>query len=834
MADARRLVEAAIIPPLAAEIAAQIDAGVGNRSRLVELGMVSRLAIEVASSIGGTASATRLVELGLAGVTARELAAQIGGSTPTPTPTPSVTPLLNDWRAPVTAAYDSNNVAADMAALAASSTAKTLPETIVAGNATRTIAMDVGAIAAPGGMLYFSTKYSGAWTITVDQSTDSGATWASLGFTPQAPNTATGTGTMGKYNDRGQWVLLAAGAARRVRIVATTSDGTALSIFPGVFQFRADGQHPFFMVHGTSIEQLSTLTIETRDYWRMLYPNSDPIFINWGLFGNTWSQVYTRAIQPMAALNLPFSSYMFGGNGNDYFQSRPFATDTAGKKAQMRTDLDQCLTALAATGKPLFAATVVFSDINENPSNANTNGTNNPENGARPYIETIYIPANKSASPASQAASIDAPVYDEYSSALARYETELLTSDHIHLTQTGNIDHQLVWAPMARTLAGDARGNSWIEGAVARTGAATSPWYKNRLQQVAAQLPTTADATALTNRATLIAAVNGRSTTYVDPTGVTLPSALPGGAPVVWFDPAKWDTVTTQLATINTVTTGPLTGTINSTTTITGYAYATDTPIGAAISGAGIPAGATVVARDQAAKTITISAAATGSASGVALTVSGAGGRIASFLDRTGNTTLAQTAYASQPAYRDHAVNGYATISPILATNLSATAGPLLSSLTAAGQPFTLGFMMFTNPFASQGDVMGWNNGGTILGIVGPAGGAGYGAGLAGLRFFGDGTGRAQETARYEPWKPYWIVIVYDGTTVTIYRNGVQTAAGAWAKAAWAPTVFRYGCRAAGTNFTQHDLGDLVLLNRAVAGSELTTLNAYRGKWAIA
>lgn len=333
----------------------------------------------------------------------------------------------------------------------------------------------------------------------------------------------------------------------------------------------------------------------------------------------------------------------------------------------------------------------------------------------------------------------------------------------------------------------------------------------------------------------MLATINRLSTAYVDPARVTLPSALPGGAPVAWFDPAKWGTVTTTLSQINAASgTTALTGTTNSTATISGFPQPLDVPIGAGISGAGIAAGTTVTGRDPVAKTLTLSAPATASATGVALTITGSGGAIAGITDRLdGASKLEQATFTSQPAYRDHAVNRRGTISSVLLTHLAATAGPVISALTAAGQPFTLDFMMFTNPFGTPGDIMGWNNGGTILGIVGPSGGTGYGSGLAGLRFFGDGASRATETARYEAWKPYWIVIVYDGATVTIYRNGIQTATGAWTNAAWAPSVFRFGRRGAGTNFRQHDLGEFTMLNRAVAGSEFAALNSYRGKWAI-
>lgn len=80
MADARRLAEVGFPVPLAKELADQINAGVGNRRRLIELSMVPALAALVASFIGGTPVASKLAELGMATQQALEFARQAGGA----------------------------------------------------------------------------------------------------------------------------------------------------------------------------------------------------------------------------------------------------------------------------------------------------------------------------------------------------------------------------------------------------------------------------------------------------------------------------------------------------------------------------------------------------------------------------------------------------------------------------------------------------------------------------------------------------------------------------------------------------------------------------------
>ena len=77
MADARRFIALGMVPPLANELAFQIDAAFPSAARLIELSAVAAFAREVSVQITGTASADRLVACGVAADLAVEIADQI-------------------------------------------------------------------------------------------------------------------------------------------------------------------------------------------------------------------------------------------------------------------------------------------------------------------------------------------------------------------------------------------------------------------------------------------------------------------------------------------------------------------------------------------------------------------------------------------------------------------------------------------------------------------------------------------------------------------------------------------------------------------------------------
>jgi hypothetical protein len=100
MANFRRLAELGLVPLLAKEVAAAIDAGVVSAARLrrlAEMGMTGRQIRELRGQLANTTPRLpkRWAEIGIAPRLGRELVAQISGGTPTPTPTPTLTAPLD-------------------------------------------------------------------------------------------------------------------------------------------------------------------------------------------------------------------------------------------------------------------------------------------------------------------------------------------------------------------------------------------------------------------------------------------------------------------------------------------------------------------------------------------------------------------------------------------------------------------------------------------------------------------------------------------------------------------------------------------------------------------
>lgn len=81
-ANAVRLMEMGFTEPLAVELKKQMDTQTGNMNRLIELGVLPGLAKELAAQIqaGGTISAVKLAERNMVPDQAVELATQITAS----------------------------------------------------------------------------------------------------------------------------------------------------------------------------------------------------------------------------------------------------------------------------------------------------------------------------------------------------------------------------------------------------------------------------------------------------------------------------------------------------------------------------------------------------------------------------------------------------------------------------------------------------------------------------------------------------------------------------------------------------------------------------------
>lgn len=114
--DRKKMVELGLVPPAAAELAAQIDGTRPKSGRaLMEMGIVTALARAlVAQMNAGSGNQGALIEASMAPALAKEVATQISGGTPTPTPTPildQVSGAIAAWSAARTLKTGETNVA---------------------------------------------------------------------------------------------------------------------------------------------------------------------------------------------------------------------------------------------------------------------------------------------------------------------------------------------------------------------------------------------------------------------------------------------------------------------------------------------------------------------------------------------------------------------------------------------------------------------------------------------------------------------------------------------------------------------------------------------------
>lgn len=120
-----------------------------------------------------------------------------------------------DWRVAVTDAYDSAGDAALRTALIGSETTKARPGFTMAAATPRTVALELGTVAAPGAILTWvgnTGNYTVAAAISSDSTDGSDGNWTDLGATLVYP---AGGGSSVGYADKRQFVEIPAGAAGR-------------------------------------------------------------------------------------------------------------------------------------------------------------------------------------------------------------------------------------------------------------------------------------------------------------------------------------------------------------------------------------------------------------------------------------------------------------------------------------------------------------------------------------------------------------------------------------------------------------------------------------------
>lgn len=231
------------------------------------------------------------------------------------------TTVPTDWRMPVSAAYDSAASSTLISGMAASSTAKTLPEYTVAVGATRTVALRLPA----GGAGFIYYQHSGnpanvVVTAAVSADTTNGLTdgnWTALTAGLRGSSVASAD-SEAKKNFNGQWVSYPASVVERVvrMTVAVSGSATGAStIRIGTFQRLA--KMDSILVCSMSIYAIALHGDDMRTKAIADFPTRDPITFNWSVSGSTSSEHLTGATEALAA-DMPISAMVcaVGMNGS--------------------------------------------------------------------------------------------------------------------------------------------------------------------------------------------------------------------------------------------------------------------------------------------------------------------------------------------------------------------------------------------------------------------------------------------------------------------------------------------------------------------------------------
>lgn len=318
------------------------------------------------------------------------------------------------WRLPITAAVDSGADAALVSALVGSERSLARPFYNVASGATRTITLQIGTVAAPGGLLSFAVD--GPFTATVEQSFDStdgaNGAWESVTFEQVFPDG--GSSSTGVGNKR-QPCRLVAGPSRWVRL-AVTAVSAARNVQPLVHQLQTTNQDCWCVI-GASLEGYGMRSVDIEAAVISAFSGRDPVVFLHAVGGVTADQIATHAADATARLGDLFS-YVIVGNvlGNDITAAQPISDDTPAALQAMRSTYSSILTA--------FPGKTIFPCLHTYRAYSGVSPTT-PENGSLPYNLAVVEPVIRELLPPS------VPVADLY--AAAQRNRAILT-DNVHFT----------------------------------------------------------------------------------------------------------------------------------------------------------------------------------------------------------------------------------------------------------------------------------------------------------------------------------------------------------------------------------------------------------------
>jgi len=352
------------------------------------------------------------------------------------------------WRLPITNAYDSGADSALTTALIGSETTKARPNYTIAGTVTRTVAVQVDAIAAPGAMLSYVASINGS-TVVAAQSFDStngiNGTWTALDSTFIYP--ALGNTTAGMFRKR-QPIRMAAGASRWVRLVVT-APATAVTIQSVMVHQLQTGDQDAWVIIGASLEALGQSSLTLESAVRTLYPTRDPVVFLYAAEAQSTVGISAYPAQCESLLGDIYRRVLVGNAlGNDISPAQPIADDSQATLDAIRARYDSILAGFGS--KPVYACRTTYRAYD-----AMT--PDNPENGSLPYNVAICDPAVSVHGFGFNSTTL-IPQVDMYSA--AQFNRASLT-DEVHFGGADSANWQWARNEWARVAFGHAYTGTW-------------------------------------------------------------------------------------------------------------------------------------------------------------------------------------------------------------------------------------------------------------------------------------------------------------------------------------------------------------------------------------
>ncbi len=442
---------------------------------------------------------------------------------------PFVLPTAS-WRLPISNAYVSSGDSGWVTAMIASGAAKTLPtmtnNVSQPASTTRDYSLYVGAVAAPGGFVYFDLAFTGTGLITATayESTDSTdgstatGTWTSNSFTLWKPS---GDTTNTGYGGRGQFIRLAAGAARWVRLRIVTPASTTVLPYFGAFQLQTNGAQDMWAFLGNSLTTFPFSSRSVRSTIQLLYPTADPIVLFTARSGANAAGINSEQISELQnnAQLAGVLNVMIENSSGDVALSgvRPYSTDATHDQVGSRfvTNIS-ALVAKYGVGH-VYASNIPFSNLTA--ANGNiapyVNGDITSTNGNLPYNTYQVEPNIKSLlTKTSWSTKYDAPLKDDYLGDASDFGNFLV--DGVHPTTRGIYAWRDRCSPMFKKAYGFDSGESTLDQLVKQVGSQATSAKKTNLQALFNVMTPTTDAGGLANRATVQSAITAIATSFTD------------------------------------------------------------------------------------------------------------------------------------------------------------------------------------------------------------------------------------------------------------------------------------------------------------------------------